>query len=231
MIDALALAALDMIPAPVPNFRAISTRDDAAQEVRRLADLFWGVCRARGLGEESVTLPRVFVRWETKAGITGCYTGGRGITISLGTTTWGAVVECLLHELCHALEPRAAHGPRFAGCLTEAVDALFGVAVDPFDCTDTNAYDLDRRILAELESRFDWARERPPPTGTPYDFLVARLRRSAARRGAVLVVDDLDLLRLAAPGAHVQVRGTIRLGDDVHTLTWNLRAPSAPEER
>ncbi len=223
MISAIALSELDLIPSPVPNV-ALTARDEVATEVRRLARLYWQTCRARGLGDDTVSLPTITVRREVKRGITGLCNHTRGtVTISIGTATWSHVVECLIHELCHALEPWARHGPRFVTCLSEAVDAIFGVDIDPVWGLGRDPYDLDRRIVAELEDRFAWARASTPETGTPFDFVLVRLRRSARARGAELVAEDLDRLRLAGTSEQVNVRGRVRIGDDVHTLTWKMK--------
>ena len=116
MLSATALHDLGLLESTAPLTDTIVTRDEIAREARRLAVLFWRTCRARGLGCADARLPQIALRAEPKEGITGLCNHGRGpsgvITVSAGHTTWGALVECLIHELCHALEPHAEQPDR-----------------------------------------------------------------------------------------------------------------------
>ncbi len=221
MLTALALSDLGMIDSVVPDV-SLTSRTGILSELRRLAVIYWKALRARGLGVSGCSLPQIQIRMEKKYAISGlCNLERNVITISVGNATWGNLIETLVHELCHALEPMGGHDGRFYACLAEAVHVLFGIRVEA-RCEGDCTYSIDRRILDELYLAFDWSCRFTPSVGDRVDLLIAKLRRSAGARGARLVEEDLALLRTRPNGENVRVRAYKSSTDRL--LVWAVTA-------
>ena len=215
---------------------AVSTTRDVsalAREVERLADLYWRAARARGLGPLApVERPAIYFHASDRIGIHGLYRGphktlgGPAITISAGVSSWGDLVECLIHEIAHALEPEAAHGRVFRETLCELVDVIFGVWVSPGEDT-ADPYEIDHRLCAAFTLALPWADHRVPTKRPVFELLREGARRVADQVGAALDDEDLAKLEAAcrdnAPGEY-RVRGFVRVGDlEPLECAWKVR--------
>ncbi len=88
------------------------------------------------------------------------WTRRRRMRVAFGPgATKAAVLEVLVHEMCHlACPPREAHGERFRLTLRRAARELWGIEVPLLSgknrAEEKNAaYKMDRLIMAELEAR------------------------------------------------------------------------------
>ena len=226
---------IDASESYAPRVDAVREVGDLIAEVRRLGALYWDAARARGLGVATAELPAIHLRAGDRIGLEGLYRtkcrvlGDAAITLDVGVTSWGDLVEGLLHEICHALEPRAGHDLLFRETLSELVFAIFGVRVTPeIDGPGRNrdVYEIDRRLCDAFALAFPWAVLRIPTRRPVYELLAAGVRRVADKIGAVPHTDDLAALRCACESNEAgsyRVRGSVAVGDQKLDAAWDVQ--------